>query len=250
MGCIYYIRCKINGKGYVGVDSRSDDGSKRWRGHRVNSHRAGKKSMLIKLAIKKYGAENFVIDPVWESDDKDALFAREDFFIQWFNTLHPAGYNLRHGGMGGQHSDESRRRLSEAMNEPGTKQRHKRSMKQKWRNSHYKYNVSRSVKNCWQDEEYRAKTISARWPTLIMSPRNIRVRARRAAKRVGARIDNSLTRGARVALGLRARNHKSCPVRRAQSNARFSRRFAFHLTNGLDDLRTRWYKLNPPSASE
>lgn len=101
---IYKITNKINGKFYIG---QSVDIKRRFMEHRTPHG----KMTSIKLAIKKYGKENFLFEVIEECSVED-LDAREIF---WIENLKPQ-YNRDEGGRGsrGHHvSIEVRERLSE-----------------------------------------------------------------------------------------------------------------------------------------
>jgi group I intron endonuclease len=68
-------------------------------------------SHYLNNAIRKYGAEDFVVELIECCDTKDAD-EREIFYIKELNSLYPNGYNLKNGGHTFTHSDESKKRLS------------------------------------------------------------------------------------------------------------------------------------------
>ena len=85
-GVIYKTTNLINGKFYIGKDSNNDPtylGS----------------GILLKLAIKKYGSENFVKE-ILEECLIDELSKKEIFWIEELNAIHD-GYNIAAGGKGG-----------------------------------------------------------------------------------------------------------------------------------------------------
>lgn len=101
---IYRITNKINGKFYIG---QSVDINRRFMEHKAPHG----KMTSIKLAIKKYGKENFLFEVIEECNIED-LDARE---IYWIARLQPQ-YNRDEGGRGsrGHHvSDDLRNYLSE-----------------------------------------------------------------------------------------------------------------------------------------
>lgn len=95
MGYIYKVTNTVNGKMYIGQTKRTID--LRWKQHIYNSF---KDSPFDKgpfhLAIKKYGAEAFVVEEVEKCKNED-LNKRETFWIKHFDTFHN-GYNITTGG--------------------------------------------------------------------------------------------------------------------------------------------------------
>lgn len=101
---IYKITNKINGKSYIG---QSVDIKRRFMEHKTPHGQV----TPIKLAIKKYGKENFSFE-VLEECTPDALDERE---IWWISELKPK-YNRTTGGNGARGhflSEEAKRNLSE-----------------------------------------------------------------------------------------------------------------------------------------
>lgn len=103
MGFIYKITNAINGKIYIGQTSRTIN--VRWREHKSRS-KTGDKSYLHN-AIAKYGTENFEIEMVEECPQL-LLNEREIYWIDFFNSYYPNGYNLTVGGGGNQKIDQEK----------------------------------------------------------------------------------------------------------------------------------------------
>lgn len=117
---IYKITNKINGKIYIG---QSNNPNARWRDHIIGYSKNG--VSLIHRAIKKYGEENFTFEILgWFEDYNE----KEKYYIQYFRSLAPYGYNIQEGGEDPPHysgennsfakiSNETARRVQEqAMN--------------------------------------------------------------------------------------------------------------------------------------
>jgi hypothetical protein len=67
--------------------------------------------------MQKYGIEHFRMELVEICPDKDAMLERELYWISFYNTVSPYGYNSTHGGEhngGRTFSEEHKRKLSEA----------------------------------------------------------------------------------------------------------------------------------------
>lgn len=79
---------------------------------------------ILGRAIKKYGWENFKYETVEECDNKEELLEKEKYYINYYNSLMPNGYNMTKGGeklfgsnnpfFGKKHSKESREKMSNA----------------------------------------------------------------------------------------------------------------------------------------
>jgi len=101
---IYRTTNKINGKIYVGQTVTED---KCYLGS----------GNLIKLAIKKYGKENFVRETLQTCRTQKRLDERERYWIKKLRSQEKEiGYNLENGGNGtGKHTEEWKRNVSEKM---------------------------------------------------------------------------------------------------------------------------------------
>lgn len=69
---------------------------KRWRVH-VQAARCGKK-YAISCAIRKYGEDEFTLLEIDEAQTLEGLNRLEAFYIGFYNTISPSGYNLDSGG--------------------------------------------------------------------------------------------------------------------------------------------------------
>lgn len=93
---IYKITNLINGKEYVG---QSINIERRIKDHFLKALNINDCSYntAIHQAIRKYGAENFDWKIV-EECSVDDIDDKERYYIQYFNTLAPNGYNILPGG--------------------------------------------------------------------------------------------------------------------------------------------------------
>lgn len=98
---IYKTTNKINGKIYIGLDSR-------------NNPKYLGSGTYIKSAIKKYGKENFTKEILQECNSVNELKTAEIYWIKQLNSKAPNGYNLTNGGdgcFGYKHTKETRQKL-------------------------------------------------------------------------------------------------------------------------------------------
>lgn len=63
---------------------------------------------LVRNAVRRNGIDQFSIEPIVKCQPADAD-ANESYYIMANNTMHPNGYNLRHGSTAGEDSDEETR---------------------------------------------------------------------------------------------------------------------------------------------
>ncbi len=87
---IYKITNKINGKIYIGQTINTVD-------TRFSQHCRQKSSVLSK-AINKYGKTNFIIEVLEIVQTRDELDYLERYYIKYYNSISPFGYNLEGGG--------------------------------------------------------------------------------------------------------------------------------------------------------
>ena len=92
---LYKITNKVNEKLYIGITKLSLD--QRWSKHVKDSENP---QYPLHRAIKKYGAENFTIETLIESDDRSFISSIEEPTIQALNSR-THGYNVATGGYGG-----------------------------------------------------------------------------------------------------------------------------------------------------
>ncbi len=92
---------KESGKSYIGKCSKGNT--------RIESHykyysdpKYEYRAKLLYRAMKKHGAESFSYEILYEASSIEELNSKEKEFIELFKSRDPAiGYNIRHGGDGG-----------------------------------------------------------------------------------------------------------------------------------------------------
>ncbi|NCP97776.1 GIY-YIG nuclease family protein [archaeon] len=116
---IYKILNVLNNKIYIGQTTQNIH-------KRFYQHCVRKNNYYLSNAIKKYGAENFIIEEIDRADSFDELNTKEIYYISYYNsTDNKIGYNISEGGhspilrgekngmYGKTHSDEVKKRLSD-----------------------------------------------------------------------------------------------------------------------------------------
>jgi len=104
-----YILTSPSGKQYVGKDSNLP--------RRTKEHLSGNSPQCphIHNAIQKYGRDAFSVEIIrYPGISDEALKAVERWKIKQLQTLSPGGFNLNEGGDGGNPSEETRQKMSEA----------------------------------------------------------------------------------------------------------------------------------------
>lgn len=93
---IYKITNLINNKSYIG---QSTDIITRWNNEKSRAFNPNSNSYdsILSRAIRKYGLQNFSFE-VLEECDIQVLDEKEQYYIYYFQTLAPLGYNIATGG--------------------------------------------------------------------------------------------------------------------------------------------------------
>ncbi len=125
-GVIYCLTNEINGKQYFGQTIQKNI-EKYWRSHKNNAKNGSTK--YLHNAIRKYGWVNFKKEVICKCGDGLSLGLMEDLCIQVFNTLAPAGYNLRRGGVHGKLSEETKQKISIGNKGKKLSEEHKQKIK-------------------------------------------------------------------------------------------------------------------------
>jgi group I intron endonuclease len=108
MGYIYKITNKTDGKIYVGQTTKTLE--ERWKHHCKMKGNC----RYLKRAFEKYGIDNFVFEMVCNCSNEE-LDKFEIQYMSEFNSMVPNGYNLRKGGNGGRHHEETKEKISASL---------------------------------------------------------------------------------------------------------------------------------------
>lgn len=90
-GIIYKITNKLDGKIYVGKTTQTL--SERLSGHMSKYTNCN----YIGASLRKHGVDNFIVEEIYFSSNKEDLSTKEKMFITQFNCLVPNGYNILFG---------------------------------------------------------------------------------------------------------------------------------------------------------
>lgn len=106
---IYKITNRINGKVYIGQTTRSLD-------TRIREHFRQKKSPISK-ALRSVGLNGFTATVIDHAHSHEELDEKERFWIKYYDSLVPNGYNICTGGEGARGwrpTDEQRAKMRES----------------------------------------------------------------------------------------------------------------------------------------
>lgn len=106
---IYKITNIVNNRIYIGQTITTL--AKRWSQHTTST-----KNSPMYNAFRKYGIENFKIEIICSALEPTYLNELEQYFIKYYNSMSPKGYNLTSGGNSAfSRSEESRKKQRNAM---------------------------------------------------------------------------------------------------------------------------------------
>jgi|LakMenEpi03Aug12_release.lakeMendotaPanAssembly.Ray.scaffolds.fasta_scaffold208793_1 group I intron endonuclease len=146
MGYIYKITNIKNNKCYIGETIQTPE--KRWKDHKGAMKRDGG-CRALKMAIKKYGLENFKFEVIIICFDEDRLIYEKEY-IKKYNSMAPNGYNILAGGqegvLGFKHSEETRKIISAKSKENSSKPEMREKSRQRMIELHKRINSGEVVK--------------------------------------------------------------------------------------------------------
>jgi group I intron endonuclease len=103
---VYAITHVATGRMYVG---KSIDIDSRWQQHVWEAARG--EGYAVHRAIRKHGVAAFSFDVLEYADSEIDALAAEQYWIEWYRSVSPAGFNLTFGGDGTILSQESREKI-------------------------------------------------------------------------------------------------------------------------------------------
>ena len=108
--CVYVHTNKVNGKKYVGITKYGNNPNKRW--HNGSAYQCNKH---FTQAINKYGWNNFSHEILSSNLTEEEAKHFETLLIEKLDLTNPdKGYNLNSGGATMNHSEETKRRMSDS----------------------------------------------------------------------------------------------------------------------------------------
>ena len=93
---IYKATNKITNKVYIGQTTHTLD--KRIKSHIKESKIDSNRPFM--LSINKYGVDNFIFETIDSANNLDELNNKEIYWIDFYNSVSPNGYNITGGGQG------------------------------------------------------------------------------------------------------------------------------------------------------
>jgi group I intron endonuclease len=147
---VYKATNKINGKSYIGQTKLGL--IKRRKQHLHYSKRKIVRT-LFGLSLAKYGINNFEWKIVERCNNQEELNLSEEWYIRYYNTFRPNGYNMTYGSIGGdcgnqftKLSKEERKKIH-YMNNMTEKEKEEFLNKYRRKENHY-------TKRCMNEEEF------------------------------------------------------------------------------------------------
>ena len=99
MGYIYKISNNFDEKIYIGLTTKTK-AIERWYQHRyLARHLSDTDKSYLHKAMASHGINNFIFEVIEETSN-DKLSEREQYWINYYNSIVPNGYNLTIGGEG------------------------------------------------------------------------------------------------------------------------------------------------------
>ena len=114
---VYKATNKINGKQYIGYTTKPLEERIKVHLYKANTKNNKYYFYLFKVAIRKYGIDNFFWETLKICSSIKECCEQEKYFIKLHNTIAPYGYNLTEGGNGGLQSETTKQKISNTVKE-------------------------------------------------------------------------------------------------------------------------------------
>ncbi len=158
-GLIYLATNTLNGKLYVGKVELPKTIKQRWKEHLAEGRKLRKArnanpdkrfyARHLYNAIAKYGSRVWIVKEIDITYNSNELNQKEIFWIKEYDSFNPKkGYNMTEGGESGRMRPEVRKRIS-------------KSVKELWQQDEYRDNQNIAREKMFQSEEYREKLSKA-----------------------------------------------------------------------------------------
>lgn len=170
-GFIYEILNIVNGKRYIG-QTVNPKGSRFYPSLNTLKNRYWTNKHLLS-SFEKYGINKFDVKTIDFAKSQEELDKKEEYYIKKFGTLdRNYGYNMKHGGSYGKHTEETKKKISNSMKGRIFSEEHKRKLNEARKGRHHseetKAKLSKANKGniFWlgrhHSEESKAKMSKAR----------------------------------------------------------------------------------------
>lgn len=109
--CIYCITNIVNNKKYIGYTSKTPE--RRFQEHIISAERGS--DAILHKSIRKHGKQNFTVECIVQNYDKNYIKTiLEPYYIKEYNSFfkNGLGYNMTHGGDGGDTSNSPKYKKS------------------------------------------------------------------------------------------------------------------------------------------
>jgi len=165
-GYIYKVTNTSNGKVYIGKTEKTIE--KRWGKHlsdaralereREVNHNKKVLGTHFDNALVKYGPDAFNVKQEDVAYSKEELNELERYYVKENDSMNPdKGYNMTEGGDGGRLSAEAMEKLIVKLNTPEYKENMSKIIKEKWQDEEFIEKQIQASKEMWKNPEYRER---------------------------------------------------------------------------------------------
>lgn len=188
---IYKITNKRNGKLYIGQTRQSPKA--RFNRHITRALNELDYNYLLCNAIRKHGAESFEFEVIETITNEEDLDNRERYWIEYYDTLMPNGYNMTAGGGGTSgycHKEEDKAKMSamksgmfQKENNPFYGKTHSDEQKEKW-------SAQRKGKQLTSEHKRKISATRKRKPVINIDTGEVFESARHVCRHYGKNPDS------------------------------------------------------------